>query len=76
MPSKNGRPPGKPAILIERDSIMGYLRQHSHGRQGRIAREVGVSRESLCRYVNGERELADVRVLGKLQQWMERDRGA
>lgn len=71
MKRKNGRNPD--SILDQRDEILAYLREHSRGRQGQIATEVGVRREAICYYANG-RELNDVRVLARLQEWMRVDR--
>lgn len=74
MKSKTGRNGHhiRQGIDEHRDEILAYLRAHSRGRQGQIAKEVGVRREAICYYANG-RELNDVRLLKRLQRWMWRD---
>lgn len=68
--------PAKPHILALCDETLAYLREHSHGRQGEIAAECGVSRGTLNRYLQSHMEVRSIYVLAKLYDWVERDRGA
>ena len=68
--------PAKPHILALCDETLDYLREHSHGRQGEIAAECGVSRGTLNRYLQHHMDVRSVYVLAKLYDWVERDRSA
>lgn len=57
-----------------RDEALQYLREHSEGRQIQIASQVGLTRETIGRYIAGEYEPQDVYTIQELHNWAQRDR--
>jgi predicted transcriptional regulator len=65
------RPTGQLVSLFTsmRAQTLEYLREHSAGRQIQIADQVGLTRETIGRYISGEYEPQDVYTIQQLWNW-------
>jgi hypothetical protein len=61
-------------LLALRDEVLDYLSEHSVGRQGAIAKLVGLRRETICSYAQKRGALTDVATLQRLLDWMQTDK--
>lgn len=61
-------------LLALRDEVLEYLAAHSVGRQGAIAKQVGLRRETICSYAQKRGALTDVGTLQRLLEWMTQDK--
>ena len=73
---KRKRPSGTLVNLFTsmRAEALQYLREHSGGRQIEIAEQVGLTRETIGRYIAGEYEPQDVYTVQELHNFAQRDR--
>jgi predicted transcriptional regulator len=61
--------------MIElRDDALRYLRDNSVGRQGEIAKAIGLRRETLNRYACGHAIPSDIECVQKIVSWVAKDR--
>lgn len=69
------RPTGPLVSLFTkmRAEVLQYLREHSTGRQIQIAEQVGLTRETIGRYIAGEYEPQDVYTVQELANWKKAD---
>lgn len=73
MAKLNSRPKAVDLLAI-RESILDYLAENSAGRQGAIAKAVGLRREKINLYVNKRSGLTNIEIVQKLHDWVEQDK--
>lgn len=61
-------------MIHARTEALEYLARHSVGRQGEIAKAVGLRRETLNRYAGGQAIPTDIACVQRLYDWMVKDR--
>ena len=73
---KHKRPTGElvSLFLAMRSEAIEYLSKHSEGRQIQIAKQTGLTRETIGRYIARVYEPTDVYTIQELHNWMVRDR--
>jgi predicted transcriptional regulator len=54
--------------------VLEYLAEYSQGRHAKIAAEVGLTRETIGRYITGAYNPTDIYTIQELHNWMVKDR--